>query len=103
MTDDSISLLFVTLVIKAIAYVCVKRFGIARHGVLVGRVNSRAKAMVAVRALLGLLVAVPTRAVYSSELSASFGELEECRLHRASYVVYASLGDGSEGPLWPSG
>src|SRR5687768_5469608 len=89
MTDDPISLLLVTLVLKAIAYFFVIRFGIRWLGSPVGRVNGRALALVGVRALLGLLVAVPLW-VFSSELSATLGESRSAD-YMAYFVVYAPL------------
>ncbi len=89
MTDDPISLLFVTLVLKAIAYFFVIRFGILWLGGPVGRVNGRAIALVGIRALLGLVVAVPLW-IFSSELSAALGESRSAD-HIGYFVVYAPL------------
>jgi hypothetical protein len=88
-THDPISLLFVTLVLKAIAYFFVIRFAIVRLGSPIGRVNGRAIALVGARALLGLLVAVPLW-VFSSELSATLGESRSAD-YLSYFVVYAPL------------
>jgi hypothetical protein len=88
-TDDPISLLFVTLAIKAIAYFFVIRLGILRLVGPVGRVNGRAIALVAARLLLGLLFAVPLW-LLSSGLSAGLGEARSAD-YLGYFVVYAPL------------